>query len=83
MTYEDNQPGLSTRAIDSLTDAQRAVQSASEEVKDVRRHFRKAVHAAKRPNTYAKLARDCTRAAPLTMLGIAFVAGLMLAGRRG
>ena len=74
------QPGLSERAIDSLTDARRAVLSATKEVAEVGNHLRDAVHA-QRPNAFAEFIRDCTRSAPLTMLGMAFVAGLMLARR--
>lgn len=74
------QPGLSERAIDSLTDARRAVLSATREVAEVGDHFRDAVHAQRR-NAFAEFIRDCTRSAPLTMLGVAFVAGVMLARR--
>jgi len=60
------QPNLSERAIDSLTDAGN--------------HFRDAIRK-QRPNAFAEFIRDCTRGSPLTMLGIAFVAGVMVSRR--
>lgn len=74
------QPNLSERAVDSLTDARRAVLTATKEVAEVGEHFREAVRGPQ-PNAFAGLIRDCTRGAPLTMLGLAFAAGVMLARR--
>jgi len=74
------QPNLSERAIDSLTDARHAVLTATREVADVGNHFRDAIRK-QRPNAFAEFIRDCTRGSPLTMLGIAFVAGVMVSRR--
>lgn len=82
MVDEPGQPGFSEHAVDSLTDARRAVNSATEEVAEVGRHFKKAVESAKQPGTYLAMLEDLTRAAPLAMLGIAFIAGATFASRR-
>ena len=83
MADDPAQPSLPERAFDSLTDARRAVLTATEEVVEVGRHFCETVEAAKQPNTYVRWLEELVRAAPLPMLGITFVAGVMFAaGRR-
>ncbi len=79
MMDDPGQPSLPERAFDSLTDTRRAVVSLTEDVVDVSRHLGEAIEAAKRPKTYVKLVEDLTRASPLTMLAIAFIAGAMFA----
>ncbi len=82
MVDESSLPGFSERAVDSLTDARSAVNSASDEVADVGRHFKEAVEAAKQPRTVLARLEDLTRAAPLAMLSIAFIAGVMFVSKR-
>lgn len=76
------QPGSSDRPSVALNAASDAVHAATEKVADVGRHFKDAVAASKRPETYIEALKDITKAAPLGMLLAAFVTGLMFGRRR-
>ena len=76
------QPGFPERAIDSLTDASRVVRSATDDVVEVGRHLKDAVDATRRPGGPLWMLEKLTRAAPLAMLGIAFIAGALFASSR-
>jgi hypothetical protein len=62
--------------------AKDAVNSAAEQVHMVERHFKEKILSAKRPETYLEILKDLTKAAPLGMLAVAFLAGTLLARRR-
>jgi len=75
-------PNISERASDTLTDVRQSVDAASDKALEAGRRFADAVRGV---NTKPILdtIEDFTRKAPLTMLGIAFIAGAMFAaGRR-
>ena len=87
------QPGFPERAADSLTDASRVVRStaddavaivrsATDDVVAVGRHLKDAVDATRRPGGPLWMLEKLTRAAPLAMLGIAFIAGALFASGR-
>ncbi len=82
MTDGSGQPNLAERAADSLTDARRAVEDATEDVADAGRRFKAAVDG-QTSRGLLRVIEDWTRAAPLPMLGAAFVAGVWIATRRG
>lgn len=79
---DDLHPGSSDRPNAGLNAAADAVHAATETVAGVSRHFKDAVAASKRPETYIDALKDVTRSAPLGMLLAAFVTGLMLGRRR-
>lgn len=84
MIDEPVQPGMSARALDSLTDARRTVEVATDEVTDLGHHLGAVIERSRQPHGFLRLLEDMTRAAPLAMLGVAFVAGVLLrGGRRG
>jgi hypothetical protein len=62
--------------------AARVVHAAVEEVDRVGRHLKDKVDAAKRPETYVGMLKDVTKAAPLGMLAVAFIGGMLFARRR-
>lgn len=76
------QPGFPERAADSLTDATRVVRTATDDVVAVGRHLKDAVDATRRPDGPLWMLEKLTRAAPLAMLGIAFIAGALFASGR-
>lgn len=79
MSREDGNGGsLGENALDA---AKGAVNAATEQVDKVGRHFKEKVEAAKQPETYLEMLKDVTKAAPLAMLAIAFVGGILFARR--
>ncbi len=82
MSDEGTQPGLADRAVDSITDARRAVDAAITEVANTTAHIRAAIDSPDRAAALVAWLRRSTRAAPLTMLGIAFLLGATVFSRR-
>ncbi|WP_441244568.1 hypothetical protein [Tardiphaga sp. 768_D3_N2_1] len=79
MSREDGNGGsLGENALDA---AKGAVNAATEQVDKVGQHFKEKVEAAKQPETYLEMLKDVTKAAPLAMLAIAFVGGILFARR--
>jgi hypothetical protein len=62
--------------------AAQVVHAAVEEVDRVGRHLKDKVDAAKRRETYVGMLKDVTKAAPLGMLAVAFIGGILFARRR-
>lgn len=81
MTDMPNDPGFAARAADSLTDAKHAVDSATDEVVRTSRRFESALRRSEFPRSVLGLVADVTRVAPLGMLSVAFLAGVMFASR--
>jgi len=79
MTDDTERTPLGDRAFDATRDA---VDAASEHVNQVGRHLRHKLKAAKRPETYVDMLTDVTKAAPLGMLAVAFISGMLFARRR-
>lgn len=75
-------PDSSDRSTVGLNAATDAVHAATAEVADVGRRFKDAVAASRRTQTYLDALKDMTKAAPLGMLLVAFVTGLILGRRR-
>ncbi|WP_441277245.1 hypothetical protein AB7783_07220 [Tardiphaga sp. 172_B4_N1_3] len=70
---------LGERGLDAAKDA---VNAAAEQVDKVGQHLKDKVEAAKRPQTYVEMLKDMTKAAPLGMLAVAFIGGMLFARRR-
>lgn len=79
MTDDDERKPLGEKALDAAKDT---VYAASDYVDDVGRHFKQNLEAAKRPATYLEMLKDVTQAAPLGMLAVAFIGGMLFARRR-
>lgn len=80
MNQEDANGGsFGENALDA---AKSAVNAATEQVDKVGRHLKDKVEAAKQPETYVEMLKDVTKAAPLAMLAVAFVGGMLFARRR-
>jgi hypothetical protein len=72
------------KAIESLNEAQRAVKTAITDVRRTTRHFKAGESwQARSAAMFVDIVRTSVRAAPLTMVAAAFVAGAVLfSGRR-
>lgn len=79
MTDDDGSDDLGSKALGAAKDA---VDVASAHVDDVGQHLKQKLEAAKRPETYLEMLKDVTKAAPLAMLAVAFVSGMIFARRR-
>jgi hypothetical protein len=66
----------------SLDAAKDAVNFATEQVDEVGRHFKIKLEAARQPETYVEMLKSMTKAAPLGMLAVAFIGGMLFARRR-
>jgi hypothetical protein len=80
MTDDDDARTL--RGQQGFDAAAQVVHAAVEEVDRLGRHFKDKVDAAKRPESYVGILKDVTKAAPLRMLAVAFVGGMLFARRR-
>jgi hypothetical protein len=69
-------------AEEALNLAKSAVDTATAQVDEVRRHFSDAVEKAGQPKTYVELLKRATVAAPIGMLVTAFIAGALFGSRR-
>lgn len=76
---EEDSRSFGDRSIDAAT---AAVNAASDRVDDVANHLHQKIRAAKQPETYVEILKDATKAAPLAMLAVAFVTGMLFARRR-
>jgi hypothetical protein len=81
MVNEPAHPGFTDAAADSLTAAGHRV-DGSEPVNDAVRYFEETIHEGGKPGSVLKFLEERTRAAPLAMLGLAFIAGAILVRRR-
>ncbi|KZD21343.1 hypothetical protein [Tardiphaga robiniae] len=79
---QDGDEGAGTFGERGLDAAKDAVNAATEQVDKVGRHFKDKIEAAKQPETYLEMLKDITKAAPLGMLAIAFIGGMLFARRR-
>lgn len=79
---EPDDPILQSAGERSLDAATGAVKAAADQVDRVGQHFKDKVEAAKRPETYVDFLKDMTKAAPLAMLAVAFIGGMLFAKRR-
>jgi hypothetical protein len=77
----DGDEGAGTFGERGLDAAKDAVNAATEQVDKVGRHFKDKIEAAKR-ETYVEILKDMTKAAPLGMLAVAFIGGMLFARRR-
>jgi hypothetical protein len=59
-----------------------AVHAAVDQVDRVGQHLKQKIETAKQPETYLTMLADMTKAAPLGMLAIAFLGGMLFARRR-
>jgi hypothetical protein len=82
MADEPAKSDFSDIAVDRLTNARLDVEAASEQVGEVEQHFAATILAAKTSRSFWEFLEDRTRAAPLTMLGLAFIAGVVFVRRR-
>lgn len=62
--------------------AKGAVEAATEQVDKIGQHFKAKVEAAKQPETYVAMLKEMTKGAPLGMLAVAFLCGMLFARRR-
>ena len=62
-----------------LDAAKDAVDVATEKVDELGRHIKRKVEAARKPETYIEMLKDMTKAAPLGMLAVAFIGGMLFA----
>jgi hypothetical protein len=81
-TMTDDDDVRTLRGQQGFDAAAQVVHAAVEEVDRVGRHFKDKVDAAKRPESYLGILKDVTKAAPLGMLAVAFVGGMLFARRR-
>jgi hypothetical protein len=79
MTDDDARTSPGHQGFDA---AAQVVHAAVEEVDRVGRHLKDKVDAAKRQETYVGMLKDVTKAAPLGMLAVAFIGGMLFARRR-
>jgi hypothetical protein len=79
MTDDAERRSLADEALDA---AKNTVNAAADQVDEIGEHFRKKLEAAKRPETYLDMLKDVTKAAPLGMLAVAFISGMVFARRR-
>ena len=75
----DDHPSMAEKGLEAAKDV---VHSASDRVDEVGQHLREKLDAAKRPENYLQMLKDVTKAAPLGMLAVAFVSGVIFARRR-
>lgn len=75
----DDHPSMAENGLEAAKDA---VHSASDRVDEVVQHLREKLDAAKRQENYLQMLKDVTKAAPLGMLAVAFVSGVIFARRR-
>lgn len=75
----ENEPSAAEKGIDA---AKEAVYAASEHVENVGQHLKDKIEAVKRPDIYVQMLKDVTKAAPLGMLAVAFIGGMIFARRR-
>jgi GTP1/Obg family GTP-binding protein len=66
----------------SLDAATHAVNVAKVQVDKVGQHFKDKMDAARQPETCVEILKDMTKAAPLGMLAVAFIGGMLFARRR-
>jgi hypothetical protein len=76
---EDGKVSFGERSLDAAKDA---VNVAKEQVDKVGQHFKDKIEAARQPETYVEMLKDMTKAAPLGMLAVAFIGGMLFARRR-
>lgn len=79
MTDDTDRDSFADKALDA---AKQTVNAASDQVDEVGRHFKQKLEVAKRPKTYVEMLKDVTKAAPLGMLAVAFIGGMLFARRR-
>ena len=82
MADEPAKSDFSDIAVDRLTNARLDVEAASEQVGEVEQHFAETILAARTSRSFWEFLEDRTRATPLTMLGLAFIAGVVFVRRR-
>jgi hypothetical protein len=78
---QDGDEGAGTfgeRGFDAVKDA---VNAATEQFDKVGRHFKDKIDA-KQPQAYIELLKDVTKSAPLGMLAVAFIGGMLFARPR-
>lgn len=79
MSEDTNSGSIGDKALDAARDT---VNAAAGHVDEVGQHFKRKLEAAKRPETYLEMLKDVTKAAPLGMLAVAFIGGMLFARRR-
>jgi hypothetical protein len=79
MSEDNNKDSLGDKALNAAKDT---VNSAAAHVDEVGQHFKQKLEAAKRPETYLEMLKDVTKAAPLAMLAVAFLGGVLYARHR-
>ncbi|WP_398467877.1 hypothetical protein [Tardiphaga sp.] len=79
MSEDTNRESLGDKALNAAKDT---VNAAGGHVDEVGQHFKQKLKAAKRPETYVEMLKDVTKAAPLGMLAVAFIGGMLFARRR-
>jgi hypothetical protein len=79
MSEDTNSESIGDKALDAAKDT---VNAAAGHVDEVGQHLKQKLEAAKRPETYLEMLKDVTKAAPLGMLAVAFIGGMLFARRR-
>ena len=79
MSEDTNKESLGDKALNAANDT---VNAAAGHADEVGQHFKQKLEAAKRPETYSEMLKDVTKAAPLGMLAVAFIGGMLFARRR-
>lgn len=79
MSEDTNSESIGDKALNAAKDT---VNAAAGHVDEVGQHFKQKLEAAKRPETYLEMLMDVTKAAPLGMLAVAFIGGILFARRR-
>ncbi|MBI5131590.1 MAG: hypothetical protein HZA66_19295 [Rhodopseudomonas palustris] len=75
----ENEPSTAEKGMEA---AKEAVFAASEHVENVGQHLKDKIEAVKHPEIYVQMLKDVTKAAPLGMLAVAFIGGMIFARRR-
>ena len=77
--HDHDQRSAGARSFNAATGA---VNAAAEQVDQVGQHLKNKVEAMRQPQTYVDVLKSATKAAPLGMLAVAFLGGMLVARRR-
>ena len=75
----DDEASAGKKGLEAATNV---VNSAAEHVAAVGQHIKEKAQAVKQPKTYVTMLEDMKKAAPIGMLVVAFIGGMIFARRR-
>jgi hypothetical protein len=81
MADASEQPPLTERIMDGVTDAQFTASQVSDNIQEIGARLREAIQQT-RSRSVVTTIEECTRASPLLALGVAFLLGAVLFGPR-